>query len=265
MKTAIFSDIHSNPAALEKCLAHAESYGCTKFVCLGDIVGYGYDPNACIEICRRKGMLCLMGNHEAGLTGRLPLGWFSYSAYAGIVRQKEQLSPEVLKWMDNLPFKQSEMSDDGFPIVFSHGTYEFPERFDYIRYSFEALHEFRFLHRDRLRALFVGHTHFANYFTHEKEAEWTVNEGYIDLEDASPINVAEHGCTIVNVGSVGYPRNQPYSVYCIYDDATHTATHRILDFDFDDYRRQMEQANIEVPLWIQFKQKEAESSPIGFR
>lgn len=249
MKIAILSDIHSNPVAFKKCIDDAEKKGCERIVCLGDIVGYGYDPTSCIRICREKKILCIMGNHDAGLVGRLSLEWFSSVAKCGVMRQIPQVSEEDKKWLDNLPYREMECSNDGFAVAYAHGTFEFPGRFDYIQYYSDVVQEFPYLKKDGIKALFVGHTHFANSFAIDKNNN--VIEQYIDFDDSTTINLEENQITIVNVGSCGYPRNQPYSAYCIYDDEHHTAKHQILDFDFDDYIAEMGKASISIPLWLE--------------
>ena len=263
MKTAIISDIHSNPAALEKVISDAKNHGCDKFLCLGDIVGYGYDPNTCIDICRRENIFCLMGNHDAGLVGRLSLDWFNAFAREGVVRQRGVVSDGDRKWLDSLPYKHIEDRTDSFATAFAHGTYDFPERFEYISYACDAAFEVSSLKQDRIRALFVGHTHCANVYMVDEN--YNVSETYLGLDTVEPIDLTKNLVSIVNVGSCGYPRNQPYTIYCIYDDEKKTATHRILEFDFDDYCKKMAAANIEIPLWVKSREKEAEERRIGWR
>lgn len=256
MKTAIISDIHSNPTALNACIADAEEKGCGRIVCLGDIVGYGYDPSLCIRILREKNIECIMGNHDAGLVGRLSLDWFNSFAKKGVVRQRAQVSEEDKKWLDNLPYKEVEHRKSGFSVAYAHGTFEFPDIFSYIAYMSDASLAFPYLKRQRIKTLFVGHTHYANAFLLDESCK--VSECCIDLEDENPISLEEELVTIVNVGSCGYPRNQPFSIYCIYDDEKHTATHQILPFDFDDYIARMEQAGCTVPLWVEAQKKDVE-------
>lgn len=256
MKTAIISDIHSNPTALNICIADAEKKGCERIVCLGDIVGYGYDPVECIRICKDKNIRCILGNHDAGLVGRLSLDWFNGFAKAAIERQIPLVGEEDKKWIDHLPYKELEWSEVGVPIAFAHGTFEFPGKFDYIQGPSDVALEFPYLKRQRIRALFVGHTHFANaYFIQE---DYSIDELYIDYEDATEINLDNGVATIVNVGSCGYPRNQPFSIYCIYDDEKHTATHQILPFDFDDYIAKMQAVGATVPLWVEAQKEDVE-------
>ena len=263
MKTAILSDIHSNPVALEKCLADAKEKGCQKFLCLGDIVGYGYDPNTCIDICRRESISCLMGNHKAGLLGTLPIQWFSPVAKNNIYRQQGIVTEDNKAWLARLKYSTLIKTEKGFTAAFAHGTYTYPSRFDYINGYSDAALEFPDIHVKGIKVLFVGHTHVAETYIYEKD--YHISETYLDLEDIAPIDLAANPCTIVNVGSCGYPRNQPYSIYCIYDDEKKTATHRILEFDFEDYRMQMEAANIEIPLWLDAREQQAEDRRIGWR
>lgn len=263
MKTAIFSDVHACPSAFEKCILDAQDKGCTNFMCLGDIVGYGYDPNFCIEQCRSGGITTLMGNHEAGLIGALQMQWFSPIAKENILRQQEVVTAENKAWLQQLKYSMTAKTEDGFTAAFSHGTFTYPKRFDYINGYSDAAMEFADLMTKGIKVLFVGHTHIAEAYVYEKDSR--ITENFIDLEDRSPIDLAANTCTIVNVGSCGYPRNQPYSIYCIYDDEKKTATHRILEFDFEDYRLQMEAADISVPLWLDAREEEAKNRRVEWK
>lgn len=262
MRAAIISDIHANPTALLAVLADIEKQNCSRIICLGDIVGYGYDPNACIDMCRERGIECFLGNHDAGQVGKLGLDWFNPFASKAIVRQRPLVSDENKEWLRSLPYTKVEGDEDEFAYAFSHGTLQMPERFDYINDFGEAVFEFQYMHSRHVNVLFVGHTHHATIWLYDER----ISELYIDLEDEHVFDLsAEAECNIVNVGSVGYPRNQPYSIYGIYDTETHEFRHRILPFDFDDYAAKMEEAGAEVPLWISERKKQAEDRRIGFR
>ena len=268
MKIAIISDIHSNPAALTKVLKDARSKGCEKIICLGDIVGYGYAPNECIDICREEGIESLMGNHDAALVGELELDWFNDYARSAVLRQRGMVSEDNKKWLLHLPYTRLgvdmglDKPEDKFQIALSHGTLEMPSRFDYILYVSDAALEFLTLAGKGVNSLFVGHTHCANVYFYDNGR---ISENYIDLDDEEEIDLNQSEHTIINVGSVGYPRNQPYSIYGIYDTAKHIFKHRILPFDFDDYIAQMEQRGIKAPLWVERRKKQAEERQIGFR
>ena len=265
MKIAIISDIHSNPAALTKVLKDSRSKGCEKIICLGDIVGYGYAPNECIDICRQEGVECFIGNHDAGLVGELGLDWFNDYARYAVQRQRKTVTEDNKEWLRHLPYAKVKAwpeSEADFKVAFSHGTYELPERFDYILRNSDAALEFLTLSEKKIRVLFVGHTHCANVYFYDNGR---ISENYIDLDDEEEIDLNQSEHTIINVGSVGYPRTQPYSIYGIYDTAKHIFKHRILPFDFDDYIAQMEQRGIKAPLWVERRKKQAEERQIGFR
>lgn len=263
MRVAIISDIHANPMALLSVLADIEKQNCSRIVCLGDIVGYGYDPNACINICRERGIECFLGNHDAGLIDRLGLDWFNPFAKQAVVRHRPLVSEDNKKWLASLPYHNQEGE-----YAFAHGVYmvkpvSISTHFDYVNgYSDAALQFITMVSYD-VKFLFVGHTHCANIFAQNSSFE--IGEFFLDPEDEQPIDLSKFRRAIVNVGSVGYPRNQPYSVYGIYDPDTHVFKHRLLPFDFDDYSRRMEAAGAEVPLWIPKRKKQAEDRGIGYR
>lgn len=263
MKTAIISDIHANPAALLSVLADIERQNCSRIVCLGDIVGYGYDPNACIDICRERGIECFLGNHDAGLISRLGLDWFNPFARKAIVRHRPLVSDFNYGWICHLPYHRREGE-----IAFAHGVLatieSSPEdHYDYVNGYSDAALQFNLMSLFGIRVLFVGHTHFANAFVQGNSGR--IKELFIDPEDEQPIDLTKCHFAIVNVGSVGYPRNQPYSIYGILDSDKKIFKHRLIPFDFDGYTAKMEAAGAEVPHWILSQKKEAEKRQIGYR
>ena len=129
MKIAVISDIHSNPVAFHNCYMDAKKNGCERFICLGDIVGYGYNPNYCIKMCRDLWIECLLGNHDAGLVGIISLDWFSPIAKDGILRQRTQISEGEKNWLRDLNYTKIIRMEDGFNTAFSHGTLWNPEAY----------------------------------------------------------------------------------------------------------------------------------------
>ena len=262
MRIGIISDIHSNPTALLTVLKDIEQQKCDRIVCLGDIVGYGYDPNGCIDICRERGIECFLGNHDAGLVGKFSLDQFIPFAKNAILRQRALVSEENKRWLENLPYNKMEGKEDNFAYAFVHGTYCLPERFDYINWFTDAVLELQYLKAQKINVLFVGHTHQATLWLFNGDYS-RVQQAYIDLDDNQEFDLsADAECAIVNVGSVGYPRVQPYSIYGIYDTETHIFQHRILPFDFNDYAHKMLEANAEIPLWLESRRQEAERHPV---
>lgn len=246
MKIAVFSDIHSNPHALMWVLEDAKKHGCERFICLGDVVGYGYNPNTCIDICKNENVECILGNHDAGLIGKLSLGWFSATAYKGIVRQQDEVDESRKEWLQGLQYQKKE--DFGaWRCCFSHGTFNRPEEFEYIHGLYDARLEFEFMKMRGCDVLFVGHTHYAQVF-----AEGIMDDIPVcyDIDDAPDltINLNNYTRAIVNVGSIGYPRNQPFVIYVIFDTEEQRIHYRQSPFDFVSYIEEMNKRNIEIPL-----------------
>lgn len=273
MRIAIISDIHANPAALTTVLDDAERQGCSRIVCLGDLVGYGYDPAVCIDICRERGIECLLGNHDAGLISRLDLNWFNSFAADAVRRQRPLVSEDSKKWLAHLPYNSSEESSGCCPYAFAHGFFvgrtggivisPMADHFDYIHSPAAADAQFMVMALSQISVLFVGHTHFANIYAMTHTGK--IQTFSLDTEDERPLDLAKFSLAVVNVGSVGYPRNQPYSIYGIYDTDTNVFKHRILPFDFGGYAAKMEAAGAPVPIWFSSAKKQAEDRPIGFR
>ena len=252
MKIAILSDIHSNPAALQKCLDDARKKGCEEFICLGDIVGYGYDPNTCIDICKSEGIECIMGNHDAAVVGKLGLDWFNEVARAGIKRQIPIVPKDKKEWLASLSYKMTLETDSKMKLGFAHGSLNNPREFGYITCMGEVHGELAYMASKGYDASIVGHSHYANVYVEDKLYDFLER----DLEDNLVTDFNKGKC-IVNVGSVGYPRNQPVSVYCIYDTDENKMTHHVLDFDFEDYKRQLRLAKIEIPWWLDKRAEQA--------
>ena len=263
MKIAIISDIHSNPTALNAVLKDAAKKECSRVVCLGDIVGYGYDPNTCIDIVRDRNIECFLGNHDAGLIGKLSLNWFNGFAKNAILRQRPLVTDDNKKWLESLPYTKVEGAEDEFAYAFTHGELMNPENFDYIQGYSDAVYETHYMKEKKIEVLFIGHTHSANIFFLDND--YRISETFIDLEDEATYDLSRYKKSIVNVGSCGYPRNQPYIIYGIYETTTHEFYHRIMPFDFEDYIVQMKEAGAEIPLWIQSQKTRAEERQIGFR
>lgn len=263
MKIAIISDIHGNPTALQKVLEDAEEHKCERIVCLGDIVGYGYDPNGCIDICRKQNIECILGNHDAGLVGNLTIDWFNPFAADALIRQRNQVSEANKDWLRSLPYTINATKTLYTPSAYSHGTLWQPEKFYYVNSGSDAALEFVYMKSIVVSILFVGHTHFANIF-HWDERNFRVIEGYVDFEDEDIQYLNDGRMAIVNVGSIGFPRNQPYSIYGIFDTDTLAFKHRLLPFDFDDYYKRMRTVRAEIPIWMQSQQKRAEEMQKGF-
>src|ERR1700742_4058450 len=102
MRVAVVSDIHGNRHAFEAVLREVQISGCQELWCLGDLVGYGADPDACVDLAREHAAICLDGNHDLGVTGGIPLEQFSRGAALAATWTRETITPETRAFLDGL-------------------------------------------------------------------------------------------------------------------------------------------------------------------
>src|SRR5918911_1750164 len=103
MRVAIVSDIHGNRHAFEAVLDSIEGSECQEMWCLGDLVGYGADPDACVELAREHCDLCLVGNHDLAVRGDIPLDEFSRGAALAAHWTQQVIDEEALEFLGSLP------------------------------------------------------------------------------------------------------------------------------------------------------------------
>ena len=248
MKYAIMSDVHANPKALETALADARRLGCGKFILLGDVTGYGYDPKATLEIVRRNFDVVLMGNHDSACVELEPEWEVKMNYNYDFDRMaREQLSEEERAWLRGRAYQHEEA---GF--ICAHGDFTQPKMWNYIIYEDAAERNFRF--RDE-QLMFCGHTHHAAIWEltgkgvcHPK-LEHRFWQPAAKAESISfKLNPASR--YIVNVGSVGYPRNDLCGAYGIFDADARRMTIRRLPFDFKSYITEMLDRKLDLPRWL---------------
>src|SRR5437868_14619826 len=99
MKVAVISDIHANRHAFESTLEAVAASDAAELWCLGDLVGYGAEPDACVELARRHAAICLAGNHDLGARGHLPLQDFSRGAALAASWTREPITAETREYL----------------------------------------------------------------------------------------------------------------------------------------------------------------------
>ena len=236
MRYAVMSDIHANPWALERALADARAQGAEKFVCLGDVVGYGPDAVGAVELARSVFDVALMGNHDAATVGLISSWNFRPEAKAGFLRHGIELGAEALSWLRGLPHVYR-----GELFAAAHGSLVNPEAFAYILRAGDALAAFEAM--DATPLLFVGRTHLSL-------AVERTGRSRVRVREADRLELSGKSAYIVNAGSVGYPRNEPESVYALYDSDQGTVVWRRLPFDYGNYVARMRAKRLERPGWL---------------
>ena len=203
MRALVVSDVHSNLEALRAVLDDAGPID--ELWCLGDIVGYGPEPGACIELIRSYEHVAIPGNHDWGVLGRLDLADFNSDARQANLWTRDRLQAEERRYLEEL--EQTLVLGH---ITLAHGSPRYPI-WEYLLYASTA--SLNLAHFDT-RVCLVGHTHVPVLFSAEEDD--TRVEAYA-LEEGRPIAL-ESGRHILNPGSVGQPRDgDPRASYMLVD------------------------------------------------
>ena len=220
MRYAIFGDIHGNFDAFQTVLKDIEEQGVDKFICMGDVVGYGAQPVECLEKVQELGCDTIAGNHDWAAIERISIDFFNAYAKAAALWTREQLSTEHKDWLSNLPLS---LSYDH--CAAAHGTFHQPEAFNYIQTVFDAQLSFEALKNMGSELGFLGHSHVPVGFFDTDPITYT-----LDAE----VPVDDECSVIVNVGSVGQPRDEnPKAAWALYDSDAKSVEIRRLEYDID--------------------------------
>ena len=222
MRALILSDIHSNLPAFDAVLADADAHGGYEVVWfLGDLVGYGADPGACIERLRSLPHVAIAGNHDHAVIGKLDPDLFNGAARDAALWTARQLTTGELDYLLAMPDIRYE---GDFTHV--HGSLRDPVM-EYLISEPAALATFALLQSP---FCLVGHSHYP--------IVWTERDGRADLElldPDAPVRLDRRQRVIVNPGSVGQPRDGDWRAsYLLYDSgvgADGTLEHRRVEYD----------------------------------
>ena len=219
MKYGILSDIHSNLPALEKVLEKLKSLGAQKYACDGDIVGYGADPSKCIEIIRDLDCVTIAGNHDWAVVNLINPELFNVYARSAVIWTQQNLKASDLAFLKQLPLRA--FFDD---FELSHGTVNEPENFDYIQSLEDAQMSFTEMKKP---LCFLGHSHVPIAFF---EVGDSVSYS-LETNITHDVSIK----TIVNVGSVGQPRDENPKASCaLYDTVTKEIQIHRVEYDIDN-------------------------------
>lgn len=217
MRYAIISDIHGNREALDTVLGEIAKQSCDEIICLGDIVGYGAEPGYCVDKIREICKIVVAGNHDYAALGKINIDYFNPHARQATLWTRNQLSEDQKQYLADLPLS---VVLDTCTVV--HGSLDSPELFDYIQTSYDA-----YLTMEKLtnRICFIGHSHVPITFLMDEVITYTLDP---------KIDLSSYQKAIVNVGSVGQPRdNNPDACYAIYDEEALTVEVIRVSYDFE--------------------------------
>jgi predicted phosphodiesterase len=225
MLYGVFSDVHSNLEALEAVLGMFSDFEVGGYICCGDLVGYGPDPEATLERLRGlKNLSAIVGNHDLAVIGRIDVEWFNPYARAAALWTRDQISAQSRVWLESMTAK---LEHKDFTVA--HGTPRKPPE-EYLLSAAQFRDNIPYVNT---WPLFVGHSHMPLCFRIGDDA------GGIDsiiLEDQQEVSMTRGPKgpvpTAFNPGSVGQPRDQDRRASCgLYD--SEKGTFRIVRLEYD--------------------------------
>jgi diadenosine tetraphosphatase ApaH/serine/threonine PP2A family protein phosphatase len=233
VRYAIVSDIHSNLEALEAVFARCEPD--EEVLCLGDVVGYGPNPNECVALVRARASACILGNHDVAAIDDHGLAYFNPMAREALKWTQNVLLPEHVEWLDSLAY---ELRMPDYLLV--HGAPV--EYFEYILDTEAAARAFA---ATDAPLVFVGHSHVSESYACSSDGQIAQKRrprgGTLELEPGTRY--------VINVGSVGQPRDRnPEASFVRYDSAARTVVWERVEYAIAQVQAKIEAAHLPPAL-----------------
>jgi diadenosine tetraphosphatase ApaH/serine/threonine PP2A family protein phosphatase len=218
MRIAVVSDIHGNRPAFEAVLQEITAARVAQVWCLGDLVGYGAEPDACVALARDSADVCLVGNHDLAVRGDIPMDEFSRGAEVAARWTQENLSSENLEFLKELE-PQVETPDIGL--------FHASPRDPVWEYVLSTLLAELCLDAQKQRICLVGHSHVALSFSRDTGRPATGETRAAGTE----LDISQ-GEWLINPGSVGQPRDgDPRAAWLLLDTESWAITYRRTEYD----------------------------------
>ena len=220
MRIAVLSDIHANLPAFEAVLGAVEAAGVDETWCLGDVVGYGAEPDECADLARERCEICLVGNHDLAVLGSLDVNAFSEAAAAAVAWTRGQVAARTTEWLRGL-----EPAGERERIGLFHASPRDPVW----EYVLSAEQADACLDTQEQRIGLVGHSHVSLFFVRQESEEirgaQSSDDTLLDLGT---------GEWLINPGSVGQPRDgDPRAAWLELDTDGATARFHRVPYDVE--------------------------------
>lgn len=218
---AIISDIHGNLEALNRAFEVIDNERVDDIVCLGDTVGYGANPAECLKLVRSRCSIILLGNHDAASIDLAVANQFTLNAQLSAIWTFGVLDEESKMFLRNL--KPTHPLGE---VLFSHGSPYEPEEWHYVISDFDVREAFRAFTES---ICFVGHSHIPTIFSEQGESD----------------SITRQGRYLVNVGSIGQPRDgNPDLSFGIFDREEWTYRNLRVEYDFRTAAKKIRDAGL---------------------
>jgi diadenosine tetraphosphatase ApaH/serine/threonine PP2A family protein phosphatase len=204
VKLGILSDVHGNLEALEAVVGALRGKGATRFACCGDIVGYGPDPDRCIDVIRGLGCVCVAGNHDWAAVGSFPLHNLNPVASSAVLWTQTLLTESHRLYLENLP-----LTAEDHPFFIVHSSPSAPDAWEYVLTVREVADQ---MEHYPVGVCVVGHSHqpFAAERLPGRPARLVGEDSFA---------IRSYAKYFINAGSVGQPRDgDPRACCMLYDD-----------------------------------------------
>jgi len=221
VRLAIISDIHGNLEALTTAFDFIKKHGVDEIICLGDVVGYGANPNECLSAVRERCSVILLGNHDAAAIDLAVADQFTINARLSAIWTNSVLLKEHKEFLETLPLTKSRSE-----ILLAHGSPYEPEEWHYIISEYEAREAFQSFTE---QLCFVGHSHIPVIFS----------------QKGTTALVAPGDRFIINIGSVGQPRDgNPQLSFGIFDTDSWAYNNIRADYDIPAAAQKIRKAGL---------------------
>lgn len=242
MKYFVFSDIHGNLEALREVISQIDVIKPDLVVCLGDIVGYGADPDKCVELVYENADIRIAGNHDMAATGQISTDGFNPSAREAIRWTSNMLTAEHIRILE-----ESEISRKHDDCLFVHASPISPLDWDYVYTVAQAIEIFQYFDS---KFVFVGHTHIPGIINN------SASEGPKAV-DGNLVKVEADGRYLINTGSVGQPRDGYNSAcFTVLDTDRGIIDQRRVSYDFASAQKKILNAGLPEILALRLENGE---------
>ncbi|MBS4016567.1 MAG: metallophosphoesterase family protein [Candidatus Latescibacteria bacterium] len=220
MRIGIFSDVHGNLEALETVLQYLVQEKIEQYLCIGDMIGYGPNPNECVELIKNLGCVSVGGNHDYGVSEKTDIDNFNDAAKTAIAWTKQKISKRNLAYLTSLSLR--DVDND---ILLVHARPDKPETWKYVFTLAQAQEQFAHFQE---KICLIGHSHIPIIIEKNEETDKCT------VINKSKVKIKGSGYRyLINVGSVGQPRdNSPASCFVIYDTKTSYLEIKRLEYNF---------------------------------
>lgn len=230
MRYAIFSDVHSNLEAFQSVLQEIEKKYIGRQLFLGDIIGYGANPNESVNILKGVADIIVAGNHDFAAVDMTDINYFNPYAREAVLWTKNILMPEYRDFIKTL--KINTVVDN---MTLAHSSPKEPEKWHYILNILDAMDNLKYFDTT---LCFIGHSHIP--FVIEKSAG-----GKINILKDKIISIKDTSKYIINAGSVGQPRDgNPDASFAIYDSANATVEFMRVPYDILSCQEKMKREGL---------------------